>query len=303
MVKLHACACAGTQETSVGVKTRTTFDLEIDAPLESSSSPPDYPLRHAMVSVGAKSDMGCIRENNEDKFDLLEPLLPHTLKERGRLYGVADGMGGHAAGQIASEIALNTFIHEYYFESTDDVDTALRRSAEAANDAVYEGSQVLPERQGMGTTLTVAVIREEELFVAHVGDSRAYLLRDGRLTQLTSDHSWVAEQVRQGGMSLEDALSSPFRNIILRSIGTGPSVEVDISHERVEVGDILLLCSDGLTAHIDEIDICSIAGRQEIERLGPSVAALRLVDLANQRGGRDNITVVLVSIESIVDRV
>jgi serine/threonine protein phosphatase PrpC len=257
------------------------------------------PRLHARIVVGAKTDLGCVRENNEDKFDLLEPRDPATLALKGRLYGVADGMGGHAAGQIASEFALKTLIQSYFADPSDNVEESLKAAVDDANLAVYDGSQTLPERQGMGTTVTAAIVREDLIYVVHVGDSRAYLVRDGEVRQITQDHSWVAEQVRMGSMTLEEALGSPFRNIILRSVGTGPTVEPDVYREEIQAGDVLVICSDGLSGHVDETDIATYAGREIIDVIGPSVAALQLVNLANERGGRDNITVVIVSIESI----
>jgi protein phosphatase len=257
------------------------------------------PELHVVVSIGAKTDLGCIRENNEDKYDLLEPREPGVLACKGRLYGVADGMGGHSAGQIASELALKTLIRAYYSEPTQDTVEALREGVSAANIAVYEDSQVLPERAGMGTTLTAVVIREDRLYVVHVGDSRAYLIRDDTIRQISQDHSWVAEQVKLGGMTLDEALASPFRNIILRSIGTGPVVEADFYSEDLRVGDVVLLCSDGLTTHLDDVEIAENLASDLVAQIGPSVAASRLVEIANDRGGRDNVTVLLILVESI----
>lgn len=257
------------------------------------------PAVHALLRVGFKTDLGRIRENNEDKFDMIEPTDAGFLATKGRLYGVADGMGGHSAGQIASEIALKTVIQNYYRDPSPHIIDSLRHAINEANTLVYETAQLIPERQGMGTTLTVGVIREDRLTVAHVGDSRAYVIRDGEPRQLTHDHSLVAEQVRQGAMTLEDAANSPLRNIILRSIGTGPQVQPDFFEEIIQTGDIIVLCSDGLTGHVLPHEIVEIVATQEARRRGPSLAAYRLVDLANTRGGRDNITVVVVEVMGI----
>ncbi len=248
----------------------------------------------ATLKMGAKTDLGRIRENNEDKFDFYEPEDPSVLATKGAFYAVADGMGGHSAGQIASEMALKTVIQAYYANPSADTEASLRRAIEEGNALVYDTAQAVPDRQGMGTTLTAAVVREDQLTVAQVGDSRAYLLRDGHLTQITEDHSWVAEQVRLGVMTAEDAVHSPFRNIITRSVGTSQSVEPDIASHALRAGDTLLLCSDGLTGHVDLPDLEAI-----LLEHGPSVAAMRLVEEANRRGGRDNITALILSVRGL----
>ncbi|MDR3711111.1 MAG: Stp1/IreP family PP2C-type Ser/Thr phosphatase [Capsulimonadaceae bacterium] len=257
------------------------------------------PQVHCLVRVGFKTDLGVVRENNEDKFDLLEPADPGFLAVKGRFYGVADGMGGHSAGQIASELALKTVIQRYFRDPSPHIIDSLRQAINEANKLVFDTAQLIPERQGMGTTLTVAVLREDRLTLAHVGDSRAYLVSGEHARQITHDHSLVAEQVRAGTITAEDAANSPLRNIILRSIGTGPIVEADFYEEIVHVGDVLVMCSDGLTGHVSEEEIAEYVGSPQARRRGPSMAAYRLVDLANSRGGRDNITVVIVEIASI----
>ncbi len=257
------------------------------------------PDLHVTVRVGFKTDLGSIRENNEDKFDLIEPADSGFLATKGRLYGVADGMGGHSAGQIASELALKTVIQRYYRDPSPHIVDSLRYAINEANSLVFDTAQLIPERQGMGTTLTVGVIREDRLTVAHVGDSRAYLVRDGEPRQITHDHSLVAEQVRLGAMTMEDAASSPLRNIILRSIGTGPIVQADFYEERLQVGDYVVICSDGLTGHVAPQELADYVATPDARRRGPSLAAYRLVDLANSRGGRDNITVVVIEVTDI----
>ena len=248
----------------------------------------------ATVKMGAKTDLGRVRDNNEDKFDFFEPEDPAVLATKGTFYAVADGMGGHSAGQIACELALKTVIETYYASQSADVELGLRRAVEQANGLIYDTAQTIPDRQGMGTTLTAAVIREDRLTLAQVGDSRAYLLRDGIFTQLTDDHSWVAEQVRLGTMTMAEAQISPFRNIITRSIGTAAAVEVDVFTHEMRVGDTLLLCSDGLTGHMEPEEM-----QELLQRHGPSVAALALVEAANEHGGRDNITALILSVRAL----
>ncbi len=248
----------------------------------------------ASVKLGAKTDLGRVRDNNEDKFDFFEPEDPAVLATKGCFYAVADGMGGHSAGQIACEMALKTVIEAYYSNPIADVEASLRRAVEQANGLIYDTAQAIPERQGMGTTLTAVVVREDRVTLAQVGDSRAYLLRDGVLTQLTEDHSWVAEQVRLGTMTLAEAQISPFRNIITRSIGTAATVEADVFTHEMRVGDTLLLCSDGLSGHLEPDELQAV-----IQEHSPSAAALALIEAANERGGRDNITAVVLSVRAL----
>jgi len=210
---------------------------------------------------------------------------------------VADGMGGHSAGQIASELALKTAIRAYYANSTPIVEDALRASVQEANALIFDASQAIAERAGMGTTMTMLVIRGEEAFIAHVGDSRCYILRDGEIRQITEDHSWVNEQVKRGGMTEEEALSSPYRNVITRSLGNAPNVEVDVITHDLHPGDVFLLCSDGLSG-----DVTAEEMRDAMTNTSPSRAASDLVDLALERGGRDNATVLILAIRDIIKK-
>ncbi|MDH7481500.1 MAG: Stp1/IreP family PP2C-type Ser/Thr phosphatase [Armatimonadota bacterium] len=244
--------------------------------------------------LGAKTDLGLIRENNEDKFEFFEPEEPELLAAKGLFYAVADGMGGHASGQIASELALKMIIRNYYTDFSEDIEQSLEAAFKAANAYIYDVGQSIPERSGMGTTCTAAVIREGKLHIAHVGDSRAYMIRSGKIRQLTQDHSWVAEQVQRGAMTEEEAMMSPFRNVITRSLGVTPDVEVDFYQEELKKGDVILMCSDGLSGYVSDAEILEI-----VSEASPALAALKLVDRANGHGGGDNITVLIVSIKSI----
>jgi len=249
----------------------------------------------ASVKMGAKTDLGRVRDNNEDKFDFFEPEDPAMLAVKGSVYAVADGMGGHSAGQIACELALKTLLSVYYADPSPDKEAALRRAVTEANGLIYDTAQAIPDRQGMGTTLTAAVLCEDTLMIAQVGDSRAYLVRGGKITQLTEDHSWVAEQVRLGAMTLAEAQVSPFRNIITRSVGTAATVEPDIFTQSLQVGDTFVFCSDGLTGHVDPSEI-----QEMVQSQSPSAAAMALVEAANERGGRDNITALVLSIRGLM---
>src|SRR6185436_3630625 len=259
------------------------------------------PLR---FRIAARTDQGRVRKNNQDS------VYTGTFKLNGatvRVALVADGMGGAKAGEqasrLASEVAQAQIQHNGAGAALPD-DTAwqdlLRKAATEANRRVYEESRNDEARKGMGTTLTIALIVGERLHVASVGDSRAYLLNAGGVTkdgattaQLTSDHSLVARLVDIGQITAEQARTHPQRNLLYRSIGTDPSVEVDTLSEQLNAGDVVLLCSDGLINHVRDEEIAQIA----LEQLDPDRACEQLVTLANERGGRDNISVVIVRVE------
>jgi protein phosphatase len=254
----------------------------------------ERPRLHARLSVGARTDMGRVRENNEDKFDFLEPDEPAVLATKGRFYAVADGMGGHQAGQIASELALKTVFRSYYSSRASDAREALGEAVAEANRYLLDVARMIPERSGMGTTFTGAVVREDEVCIAQVGDSRGYLVRDGRMEQVTEDHSWVQEQVSRGAMTLEEAEMSPFRNVITRSLGAAPEVEPDLFAIKLEPRDRFVLCSDGLSGMMSDAELFEIAREGS-----PSVAAWNLVDRAVENGGKDNVTVLVLDVQAI----
>jgi len=247
-----------------------------------------------VLKYSAKTDMGQIRENNEDKFDYYEPEEPAVLAARGSLFAVADGVGGAQAGQIASEMTMKNLISYYYESPAQDVESALYDAVTATNDKVTALAQMVLERGGMGSTLTCAAFVENRVFLAQLGDSRAYLIRNGSVRQVTQDHSLVEEQVRAGIISREDAEVSPYRNVITRSIGAPGVVHPDLFEEDIRVGDIWVLCSDGLTTYVGDIEILKIAGSH-----APSEAARQFIELANGRGGRDNITVFVISVREL----
>ncbi|MHB1456420.1 MAG: PP2C family protein-serine/threonine phosphatase, partial [Armatimonadota bacterium] len=219
---------------------------------------------------------------------------PEMLAIKGSLYAVADGMGGHASGQIASELALKTIVKSYYGDTSDDVNESLRTAYQRANTFIYDTSQLIAERNGMGTTCTAFVLRDDTIYMAHTGDSRLYRIRGGEIVQISEDHSWVAEQVKRGALTKEEAEMSPFRNVITRSLGSVPDVEVDILSEPIQKDDILILCSDGLSGYTRDADILEIASNWS-----PAVAALKLVDKACANGGGDNVTVVIAVVKDI----
>ena len=247
-----------------------------------------------MIKFAAKTDMGQVRENNEDKFEFYEPEAPEILAARGCLYAVADGIGGAQAGQIASETMLKKLIANYYDSAAPDLVNALYDAIVNTNDYIYSLAQMIPERNGMGTTLTGLIFVEDRVIVAQVGDSRAYLIRDGAVRQVTMDHSWVEEQVRAGLMTRQAAEMSPFRNVITRSIGAMPNVEPEFFEEQARPGDVWVLCSDGLSGYVGEDEIGQIAGNH-----APSEAARQFLELANARGGRDNITAFVLAVRAL----
>jgi len=253
------------------------------------------PTAVPLTRIGLKTDLGCIRENNEDKAEFYEPDDPGALAVRGSLYMVADGMGGHAAGQIAAELAIKKTLASYYSSTDENPGEALLAAMRAANSHVFQVAAAIPARAGMGTTLTALALVEGRAFVGHIGDSRAYLIREGQIRQITEDHSWVAEQVRSGSMTQEEAERSPYRNIITRCIGTQPDVEPELF--VVETVPLVpwLLCSDGLTGNVADYELLQIANDQS-----PSEACRQLVELACARGGSDNVTVLIVRVTGML---
>ncbi|HWE08605.1 MAG TPA: Stp1/IreP family PP2C-type Ser/Thr phosphatase [Solirubrobacteraceae bacterium] len=227
-----------------------------------------------------KTDTGRQRRDNEDNAFVRAPL-----------FVVADGMGGAQAGEVASALAVEEFQQKLPDEGS--AEERLSTRIREANRRIYERSRVEHEHAGMGTTLTAVYVEDDDLAVAHVGDSRAYIFRDGTLTRLTQDHSLVEELVRQGKLTEEQAAEHPQRSIITRALGIELDVEVDTWTYPVRAGDVVLLCSDGLTSMIDEDRIAEIlAGEPNLEGAGE-----RLIKAANDAGGRDNITVVLFRLE------
>ncbi|HKG04264.1 MAG TPA: Stp1/IreP family PP2C-type Ser/Thr phosphatase [Conexibacter sp.] len=229
-----------------------------------------------------KSDTGRQRRANEDSFYVRAPL-----------FVVADGMGGAQAGEVASRLAAETFADGLPDAGTPEQRLEVR--VRDANTRIHEVSQEDRALNGMGTTLTAAYLDGDELSLAHVGDSRAYLLRDGELTRLTRDHTLVDELVRRGELTEQEAAEHPQRSIITRALGPEPDIDIDLHTHRMQAGDLLLLCSDGLTGMISEDDVQAILGGAA--SLGD--AGRTLVQAANEAGGRDNITVVLFRLEEV----
>lgn len=240
--------------------------------------------------VGYRTHPGLQRQINEDSLGTPEGFDPGLLAEKDQLYIVADGMGGHKAGQTASAIAVQTVMREYYAAPPGmEVGQALAMAIQAANRQIYAMAQE-PAYAEMGTTIVAAVFRGSQLTVANVGDSRAYLIGRSGIRQITHDHTWVAEQVREGTLTGEEAAGHSYRHVVTRSLGGQPQVEVDVFHETVHPGDIVLLCSDGLSGQVSDEEMQRIVQANSLQK-----AADKLIDLANQRGGPDNITAIVIA--------
>jgi serine/threonine protein phosphatase PrpC len=242
------------------------------------------------LDVAKLTDVGRARPHNEDYVDCKIPPDARELAYKGSLFVVADGMGGHQAGEVASRGAVETAIEHYYGDTGRDVPTSLVRAVRAANKRVYEQSQADPTKAGMGTTMVAAAVVGRRVYVANVGDSRAYLINRQGIVQITEDHSWVEEQVRAGLLTEEQARKHPQRNLVTRALGSKPAVEVDLFEGEISTGDKLLLCSDGLTGRVPDADIAAM-----VQQYPAGEAARRLVAEANERGGNDNITVLIVA--------
>jgi PPM family protein phosphatase len=245
------------------------------------------------VRAAMLSHPGCVRSSNEDNVVYSVPREKGPNEAQGVLALVADGMGGHAAGEIASQIAAET-IHYLFYREFQPVPEALAESFAAANCAIHERSSSDPDCAGMGTTCTVIVLRDEAIWLGHVGDSRAYLIRKNKIYRISEDHSLVAELVRQGSLTENEARHSPERNVILRALGIQPTVEPTIWREGLPAkpGDVLVLCSDGLSDVVDETVI-----RDTAAGLPPPEACQTLIKAALDAGAPDNVSVGVIALE------
>ena len=248
------------------------------------------------ITSGGITNVGMKRQNNEDNY---------LINDEVGVYVCCDGMGGHAGGDYASQIAVTTVeevLANIRDEGAAEDDAAedqitqekIKYAIRLAGKRIYERAQADPEFRGMGTTAVILLFRRGMAYLAHVGDSRGYLLRGGQITQRTEDHSWVNEQIKAGLITAETAKHHRFRNIITRSLGFQEEVEIDTQVLKAEPGDMYLLCSDGLTNLVSEEEIRDMLIATSFQE------ALRdLVALANERGGDDNITAVLARVDSV----
>lgn len=230
------------------------------------------------MKAAGRTDRGKVRELNEDSFGYND-----------NLYVVADGMGGHQAGEVASAIAVETVLKTTV---TGEIKAALKKTLVEANETIFVQSKQNKEFNGMGTTVAVLFLEDRNAFVTHIGDSRVYYLSNNNLKQLTSDHSLVNELVRTGEITIEEAKSHPQRNILTQALGSNEILDPEIIEIQVNKGDKFLLCSDGLTGSVPESLIKELMSLEE----EPEIIVNRLIDSANESGGADNITAVLVEI-------
>lgn len=248
------------------------------------------------LAFAGKTDVGRKREHNEDQF---------LINAKHGLFTIADGMGGHAAGEVASRIAVDV-INEFIELSGDDSDITwpfefdegvsmeenrIFTAIKLANMKIFEVIRERPDLEGMGTTLVTLLVQGESAYIGHVGDSRAYLVRDGKIRQLTSDHSWVNEQMKLGVLTRAEAANHPFRNVVTRALGGRDIIKADLTCEKLNEGDVVLLCSDGLNSMMDDDSIRDIVVEHADDLEGACDA---LVEAANDAGGDDNISVVLL---------
>ncbi|MEW6446987.1 MAG: Stp1/IreP family PP2C-type Ser/Thr phosphatase [Bacillota bacterium] len=226
------------------------------------------------------SHKGLARAKNEDNLLVCADI---------GLFAVADGMGGHQAGEVASRLALESLERAVRQNDESDLLAVLTNAFEQANQNVYMAAQSNPECEKMGTTLTACIIRAGNLFWLHVGDSRGYLVRNNEIKQFTEDHSYVSDFVRKGELTPEEAEVHPYRHVLTRALGTEPLIQVDKGIVKLEPNDVVLLCTDGLTLHLNDHEILEIARNGR-----PTEQVRKLVKTALERGGLDNVTLILI---------
>ncbi len=253
------------------------------------------PVRYT-VEACFLTDVGCLREHNEDSILCITPADAAQLDDKELLAIVADGMGGHQAGEVASQMAVDIIRRSYYQQQWDNPIKGLRQSFNDANQAIYQASHAARHLHGMGTTATALILKNRQACFAHVGDSRLYRLRDAALTLLTQDHTLVMEMLKNGLITAKEARHHPQKNIILRALGTRPDIALSTSQNPlpVELGDYFILCSDGLYDLVDDSEI-----QEMVMANAPHAACNQLIALAKQRGGYDNISVGILAIQTV----
>jgi len=246
------------------------------------------------IEMASLTDVGCQRDNNEDRCLYWEPESDEQFERKGRLAMVADGMGGHEGGQEASRIAVQT-VEAIYAQPSDSTPQALLVAGFAtAHERIQQYARKNPALQGMGTTATAIALLRDQLYYAHIGDSRLYLLRDGKISRLTHDHSYVGRLVESGVLSLREAEAHPQRHILTAALGAGEEVSPDVPEHPVaiEKGDVVILCTDGLWGLVSEPEL-----QAAVATATPAEACRGLIDLARSRGGPDNITVQILRLK------
>ncbi|MCL4692033.1 MAG: Stp1/IreP family PP2C-type Ser/Thr phosphatase [Candidatus Hydrogenedentes bacterium] len=250
----------------------------------------EYHWSGAYLEAHLISDVGKKRSRNEDSCAMCAPDDPRIVQERGLLFAVADGMGGVSGGDFASRLALQTLAEEYYARRESNIPIRLNESISQANRRIYQEAENHPEYYGMGTTVSALLIDGDHAYIAQVGDSRVYLLRKGEpIWQITDDHSLVAEQVRNGYISEQEARTHSLKNLITRAVGTKEAVNVDLFAVQLRTGDTLLICSDGLSNVVENDQLATAMAGENLQGAGRV-----LVGRALSAGAPDNVTAVLV---------
>ncbi|HET8910711.1 MAG TPA: Stp1/IreP family PP2C-type Ser/Thr phosphatase [Ktedonobacteraceae bacterium] len=249
---------------------------------------------HYTLDIAQRTDIGRKRENNEDNLISIVPDDDQLLQARGALFVVSDGMGGHDLGEVASELTIKHVKESYYQNLQDDIPTALQKAIKQANTFILQDMEAKQSAgvssKRMGATCVAAVLHEQTLYVANIGDSRVYVLHQGQLRQVTRDHSLVSQMVERGEITAAEARTHESRNVIYRSLGQ-PEVEVDLFVESVMPGDSIILCTDGLCGVLEDEDLRTI-----VEQYGPDESVQRLIARANEEGGPDNVTAIVVRV-------
>ena len=242
------------------------------------------------IKVYGNTNIGRVRKNNEDAYGIYPELS---------LFIVADGLGGHAGGEVASRLAVETIkdglVSTESYRPSVEIKDGIIEAIRGANDRIIQQANIMYDLKGMGTTVVVVKLEEDNAMIAHVGDSRMYLIRKNKITQITKDHTVVEEYIRLGLLTLQEALYHPNRHMLSRALGVSYDIDVDVADIQIAEGDIIILCTDGLTNMLSEKEILSA-----ITELMPSPEKItdRLITLANNHGGIDNITVITICVDS-----
>ena len=250
--------------------------------------------KKTIIHFGNCSDVGRVRSDNQDFLGKFPENGGDAPSPRGQLFVVADGMGGHKAGREASSLAVNTIGHEYYSAPTESIPESLQHAFQAANDKIHSQSAISAKYSGMGTTCTALVLKDDHAYIGHIGDSRVYRISKENIVQLTNDHSNVAEMQRRGMITKEEAKYHPERSLLYRALGSRAVAEIDIIDD-IDLGadEYFLMCTDGLFNHVEDEEMKTVVLGND-----PQKASEVLVELSNDRGGTDNITVQVVHVKS-----
>jgi protein phosphatase len=236
------------------------------------------------------TDIGRIRNKNEDRVTFYEPKDANLLQSKGYLGIVADGIGGNNCGEVASQMAID-LVPSNYYKSASSIETSLQKAFKQANEEILKRANMVEGHLGMGTTCTTIVLQNDDLYLAHLGDSRAYLVNEKQITRLSRDDSFVQQLLDEGLISEKQAKNHPKRNIITKSLGSEKNIQPDVKHFKSVMGeeDLIFLCTDGLHEYVNDEEIRTILMNQEMK-----VASETLVELANERGGHDNISLLII---------